>query len=360
MHHSHRSRRPRHAIALAIGLAAVLALACGGGLPDGPNGSQGSGGFTDVPPPPGGVAQFTVLPTAIAPGLTLTALGNLNPPGHVLPTDHVYMYDWDLSTRPAGGTDVRDVLMPATGAVFLVLSNGGPASKVMFRVTSGFYFYLDGVVLSQPLAVGQIVTAGTKLGATIQGSTLDLGAFDTSAVHPGFLNRARYPFQTLYCVSPWKYFSPELQAQIYPHMYRAPAAADRDGKIDFGISGKLAGDWFLQTMPIDSSWQPYGWTRTLSFAYDYYDPSQVRISIGGTVGPAGVWAIDSTAPRPETVTPASGVVPYLLYSQFDKGFPPYGLLLVQMLDSATIKAQLFVGVTMTNRQFDATATTFVR
>ena len=104
----------------------------------------------------------------------------------------------------------------------------------------------------------------------------------------------------------------------------------------------------------------YGWSRTVSFAYDYYDPTQVRISIGGTLGPPGVWAIDSMAPRPESVTPASGVVPYLLYSQFDKGFPPYGLLLVQMLDSATIKAQLFVGATTTNHVFDAAAATFIR
>src|SRR5581483_4274414 len=106
-----------------------------------------------------------------------------------------------------------------------------------------------------------------------------------------------------YYVSPWKYFTPELQAQIYPHVYRAPTAGDRDGAIDFGIRGTLAGDWFLTGMPADSSPGPYGWTRSIAFACDYYDPSQVRISIGGTIGPAGVWAIDPAAPRPETITP---------------------------------------------------------
>lgn len=316
--------------------------------------------YTNIPAPPGGVAQFTVLPTAIAPGLSLTALGSLNPPGHVVPTDHVYFYDGDLSTNQPFGKDVRDVFMPATGAVIGILMNAAGESKVSFRATPSFYFYLDHVVLSPPLTVGQIVQVGTKLGTTTFGSTLDFGAFDSTVTNPGFVNRARYSFQSLYCVSPWKYLTPALQAQVDPHIYRAPSAPDRDGRIDQGIAGRLVGDWFVQGMPADSSWEPFGWTRTVSFSYDYYDPSQVRISIGGTIGPSGVWAIDSTAPRPENVTPASGVVPYLLYSQFDKGFPPTGLVLVQMTNDSTVKIQYFVGERTTNRQFDAGAVTFVR
>jgi hypothetical protein len=307
------------------------------------------------------VAQFSVLPVSIAPGLTLTALGSLNPPGHVLPTDHVYFYDWDLSGRSqSSGSGVRAVYMPATAAAFLVLNQTPPESKVMFRATDDFYFYLDHVVLTMPIAVGQIVQAGTQIGVTQAGVTVDLGAFDTSVPHAGFVNPDRYAVQTQSYVSPWKYFTPDLQTQIYGHVYRAPTASDKDGKIDFGIAGKLAGDWFLASMPVDSTWQPYGWTRTLSFAYDYYDPSQVRISIGGTVAPAGVWAIDSTALRPETVSVASGLVAYELYSPFDAGFPPYERMLVQMTDSATIKVEVFVGSSAAATQFDASAPTFVR
>lgn len=339
------------------GFVALLA-ACGSDASE--PGNHTSNGITNIPAPPGGVAQFTVLPTAIAPGMSLTALGSLNPPGHVLPTDHVYFYDGNLAANQPFGSDVRDVFMPATGAVIFLLPNNVGETKVGFRVTPSFYFYFDHLVLSQALTVGQIVQVGMKLGTTSLGSTLDFGAFDTTATHSGFVNPKRYAFQTLYCVSPWKYLTPALQAQVYPHVYRAASAADHDGRIDFGVAGKLAGDWFLQGMPTDSSWQPFGWTRTLSFAYDYYDPAQVRISIGGTIGPAGVWAIDSTAPRPETVTTASGVVPYLLYSPFDKGFPPTGLVLVQMTNDSTIKIQYFVGERTTNRQFDAGAATFVR
>jgi len=338
----------------------AIASACGGGSDaTTPQRNTGPNDFTNVPAPPNGVAQFSVLPVSIAAGATLTALGNLSPPGHVLPTDHVYFYDWDLASRRPSSMDVRDVYMPATGAAFLILPITPPESKVMFRATNNFYFYLDHIVLSSPIAVGQVIQAGTRIAKTLPGQTVDLGAFDMSVQNAGFVNTARYGPQTLNCVSPWKYFTPELQTQIYSHVYRAPTAPDKDGKIDFGVAGRLVGDWFLQGMPADSSSGPYGWTRSVSFVYDYFDPTQVRISIGGTVAPAGVWGIDSTATPPANISVASGLVAYRLYGIFD--FKPlYGLMLVQMVNDSTIKVQVFPGSQATTGQFDGQVATFVR
>lgn len=361
-HTSMPARARRLAIAqpahFLLTILAALTLGCGGGTSE--PGHTGPYPFTNTPPPPNGVAQFSVLPVSIAPGLSLTALGSLNPPGHVLPTDHVYLYDGDLSASRPFGNEVRTVYMPATGTLFQVIQPTSTDFKLMFRATSSFYFYLDHVVLTKPLTVGQVFQAGTAIGATALGSTLDLGAFDETVVHDGFVTLARYPEQTRYYVSPWKYFTPELQAQIAPHMYRAPTATDRDGKIDFGVAGKLVGDWFLQGMPVDSSAGPYGWPRTVSFAYDYYDPTQVRISVGGTIGPAGVWAIDSAAPQPDSVSVATGLVRYKLYSPFDPQLPPSGLLLVQMTDNSTIKIEYFSGSAISSMQFDGKESTFVR
>lgn len=344
----------------SVVLASVSAasIACGGSMNE--PGNHGPPPYTDTPAPANGVAQFTVLPVAIAPGLSVAALGNLNPPGHVLPTDHAYFYDGDLSASRPFGTDVRPVYMPATGAVFFVLHQSGAEYKIMFRATSTFYFYFDHLVPTTPPNVGDVIQAGTQIGTTTMGAALDFGAFDQSATHTGFLNAARYPVQTQWYVSPWKYFTPELQALIVPHLFRAPSADKLDAKIDFSVPGKLVGDWFLQAMPVDSSAYPYGWSRTISFAYDYYDPTQVRISIGGTIGAAGVWAIDSTAPRPETVTVGSGLVRYKLYSQFDPGFPPVGVLLAQMTNDSTIKVELFTGSAASATQFDGREITFVR
>jgi hypothetical protein len=345
----------------ARGIAAValvmFAIGCGKGSPDGPN-AQGPYPYTDVAAPPNGVAQFSVLPVAPAPGLSLTALGNLAPPGHVLPTDHVYFYASDLS-QPAHspGTTTRPVYMPATGALFLKLQ-GTLDSKLMFRATDNFYFYLDHVVPTIAKSVGDVLQAGTQIGTTDPGGTLDLGAFDATVTHDGFLTPERYAFQTLHYVSPWKYFPASMQPALYAQIYRAPSAADKDGKIDFGVVGALAGDWFLQGTPTDSSSQPSGWPRTVSFAYDYYDPSLVRISIGGTVDTPGVWTIDSTAPRPAAVTVANGVVAYRLLYTGD--LSQYGLMLVQMVSPSRLTIEVFAGSKASTGQIDSRASTFVR
>ena len=336
-------------------LLAALSLSCGDHGPTNP-GDQ----FNNVEAPAGGVAQFSFLPVAIAPGQSVTALGNLNPPGHVLPTDHIYFYDGDLSKNQPFGSDVRDIVMPATGAVVFILRPAVTDYKIIFRATKDFFFYLDHVFLSQPLEVGQVLQAGTKIGVTAQGAAIDLGAFDLSVRHTGFVDTLRYPGQTLHYVAPRSYFTPALMADIDAHLYRSALATDKGGQIDFGVAGKLVGDWFVQGMPRDSSSGPYGWTRSMAFVYDYYDPTQVRISIGGTVASAGVWGISPSAPRPETVTPASGIVSYWLYSPFDPNFPPNGLLLVQMTDASTIKVEYFAGSNASATQFTSNAVTFVR
>jgi hypothetical protein len=347
-----------------LGAVVVLSTACNKGSPDGPgpNCVNGVCPFTNIAAPANGTAQFSVVPVAPAPGLTLTALGSLNPPGHVLPTDHVYFYAWDLSKPGASaGTSTRNVYMPATGALFIKLQTSGsiPDWKLMFRATDNFYFYLDHVLPTVAMTVGDLYQAGTMIGTTDPGGTLDLGAFDESVTHDGFLTPARYAEQSLHYVSPWKYFAPALQPALYAQMFRAPSATDKDGKIDFGIAGRLAGDWFLQGMPADSSSGPYGWTRTVAFVYDYYDPSKVRISIGGTIGPAGVWAIDTASPRPETVSTADGLVTYPLINPFDGG-PAAGILLVQMISDTQIRIELFMGGGVRTPQFDSNAWTFVR
>jgi hypothetical protein len=338
-------------------LVSLLLIACGD---HGTGPTQSNNDYTNVPPPAGGVAEFSFLPVAIAAGLSVTALGNLNPPGHVLPTDHIYFYDGDLAGNHPLGTDVRDVIMPATGSVVFIIRPVGTDYKIMFRATKDFYFYLDHILLPQPLIVGQTVTAGTKIGSTAAGSAIDLGAFDMTVKHTGFLDTTRYAAQTLHYVAPRSYFTPALLSQIDAHLYRSASATNRGGQIDFGDPGKLVGDWFLLGMPRDSSGGSYGWTRSIAFVYDYFDPTQVRISIGGTVSTPGVWAIDATAPRPENVTPQSGVITYKFYSPFDANFPATGMMLVQMLDASTIKVEVFMGTSASATQFDANAMTFIR
>src|SRR5262245_2996759 len=106
---------------LRLAASCLLLLAgCGGHhAPTDPNG-------WGVEPPPGGAAQFTVSPLDLSKTPIITPLGNLNPPGHVLPTDHVYFYqvNFDLWPRPTA-TEMLPVVAPADGTVMFVLLQSG-------------------------------------------------------------------------------------------------------------------------------------------------------------------------------------------------------------------------------------------
>jgi hypothetical protein len=316
-------------------------------------------------PPPATVAEFSVVPVDMPVAGTLTPLGHIQPVGHVLPTDHVYFYPRDID-QPGSAPDTvtRVVRAPGEGVVtwFLLQNAGGVIQdyKIVFRMTANFYWYLDHVLLdTTKLKPGTRVHAGDSLGTTDPGGTLDLGAYDHSQTLGGFVVKERYPDQTIHCVSPWKYFTEPLRSDLYARIRRVAGAPDRDGHIDYDISGKLVGSWFHESLPKDNTTSgPAGWPKSLAFAYDYRDPSLVRISIGGTIAAPGVWAIPADAPRPETVTTANGVVTYrLLYTE---GLTQSGLMLVEMLDAARLRIQVFENTQATSAAFTSAAQIYVR
>jgi hypothetical protein len=340
---------------LAAFVVIAFALACGDGdhAVTTPNAD---------PPAPATVAQFSVLPVTMPPDATLTPLGHIQPVGHVLPTDHVYFYAGNID-KPSGqiDTEKRVVYAPGEGVVTWILFQNYAIQdyKIMFRMTNSFYWYLDHVLLDPGIKVGMVVHAGDRVGTTDPGGTLDLGAFDMTQTLGGFLVPARYPDQTLHCVSPFKYFTEPLRSQLYAKIRRVSTAPDKDGKIDYDIPGKLAGSWFHESLPktVETS-GPNGWPKSLAFAYDYKDPSLVRVSIGGTIANPGVWAIPADAPRPENVSVASGVVTYkLLYLEQQM---QSGLMLVEMQAADRIRVQVFEGSQASSASFDSRAQIYVR
>lgn len=340
----------------SLALALVVA-ACGDG--HGPTTPADDDDF----PPPATVAQFSVVPVNMPAEGSFTPLGHIGPVGHVLPTDHVYMYPRSID-QPGSPNDTitRTVYAPGDGIITwrLLIQSARPDWKITFRMTKDFYYYLDHVIIdSMTLKPGTVVHAGDSIGTTSPGSALDLGAYDMSTKLTGFIVPERYPDQTLRCVSPWKYFTEPLRTQLYARIRRVASAPDRDGHIDYDIPGKLVGSWFHESVPktVETS-GPNGWPKSLAFAYDYKDPSLVRVSIGGTIANPGVWTIPSDAPRPETVTPANGVVTYRLL--FTEGLTQSGLMLVEMLDTARIRVQVFENTQATTASFTSAAQIYVR
>ncbi|MBK6494268.1 MAG: hypothetical protein IPG05_04070 [Gemmatimonadetes bacterium] len=109
-------------------------------------------------------------------------------------------------------------------------------------------------------------------------------------------------------------------------------------------------------MPVDQTASgPAGWPKSLAFVFDEVDPRVVRISIGGTVAPPGIWGIPEDAPPPATVSVASGLVAYrLMYTESTT--IQYGLMLVQLTADDRLMVEVFVG----NQQGGGAFTTAAR
>jgi len=322
---------------------AVLACAlasCGSGRS--PTSPFGSGATSLI---------FSVSPIAESAIEFITPLGNLNPPGHTLPTDHIYFYHhlFHQSAPPF------EVVAPAAGTAESVVQHNAD-QKLYIRVTSSMSYYIDHVVLENGVGINSKITAGQHLGVTSTGAFgIDLGVVNT-ALTQGFINPARYSSDSIHADAPLKYFSDPLKTTLYGLVQRS--GSDKDGQLCFDQSGTLAGNWFLDSLPVAQSPNVASGPMQLAFVRDVNDPTVVRISIGGTLAITGMLGVGASDPDPASVTPASGVVSYQVTSS-SFGFVP-GVLLVQMTAPDTIRVEAFPGASPGSVSFTANAQTYVR
>jgi hypothetical protein len=317
---------------------------------------------TSVDSPDTGVSgpgTFTNSPLKFADILYLTPLGNLNPPGHTLPTDHVYFY---YRTSASDTSKMRDVYAPGSGTVVWI--NGptppGVDAGIGIKMTNTFQYYLGHVVLDPSVKVGSSIAAGQRLGTSSpQSYAVDLGVINDEITLKGFAIPSRYPSQTIHADSPYKYYVQPLRDSLYSKVTRT--APDKDGKIDYDIPGRLVGNWFLNGLPLgDASATPDAWPKHLAFVYDMSTPSAVRVSIGGTLTMRGVFGVFKNTPDPAEISTANGRVGIKLTGQLDTSGFIFGILVVQMIANDTIKVETFQSVTADTVQFDANASTYTR
>jgi len=333
-------RLPSRALVAAI----ACTVACGGsGAPSTPS----------PPPaaPPAAPASFAFTSAPVDPSRLqeIVPLGTMNPWGHTLPTDHLYLV-------LQGGTAA--IAAPAAGTIEAVIDRGGDA-KITVRAAGGFVYGIDHVVLQSAFTSGAAVQAGQPLGTSTSG-VFDLSLANLTRPLP-FLNPARYSRDTLYADGPLHYFDEPIRSALYAKVRRA--GGDRDGRIDYDEPGTLAGNWFDENLATERSSlggdMSVG-TRQLSFARDVYAPDRLRISIGG-LGMTGLWAVQPDAPDFASITPASGLVVYRLFSTGEPGGPqgtqPIGSLIVQLTDGTHLKVE---AIATAGTAFSPNARTYVR
>ncbi len=306
---------------------------------------------------------FTVSPLDPTEVREIIPLGNLSPRhAHVFPTDHIY-FDY-------GGKAGLPVRAPAEGTVFGVIAQLVGDLKVEIRADEHLNYYLAHLVLEPGIGNGSRVKAGQVVGRASGRSSLDLGAYDTRVRLPGLINPQRYPAPTPQTVSPLALFVEPVKSQLYAKVTRA--GADRDGKIDFDQRGRLVGNWFHESLSADagSRGAPELSRKQLAFVYDVRKPKLVRISIGGTVAPAGTYAVPAGSPDPATVSVEMGLVKYpLLGPEEDRrrgeslageGMAGPGFLLVQLLSEGRLQVEYFDKARTEVRGFSRSALIYER
>lgn len=306
-------------------LPLLLLWACGGG-----GSASGSG---PAPPPVDLGLTFKASPIDPAAIRWITPLGNLNPPDHPLPTDHIYFYFADPDAGESPTLRRTAFFAPGDGTVSTVLQNNPawPDLKVFVTATGNMTYYVDHLIPDAPLTVGMQIRAGQRLGTTGSVYAVDLGLLNSQVRQP-FLNPGRYVnSDSLNADAPLRYFEEPLRTQLYGKVQRL--GSERDGRIAYDVAGRLSGNWFSE----------YG-AVPLAFAQDTYDPTQVRLSVPGFFPVSGVFGVGASDPFPGEVTVGSGKVRYSL-TRARTGLPipgeVSGTLLVQMLDEGRIRVESF-------------------
>ncbi|MBN2348028.1 MAG: hypothetical protein JXJ22_04275 [Bacteroidales bacterium] len=277
---------------------------------------------------------FTQSPVDTANINAVTPLGNINPPGHTFPTNHIYFY--------MNGINLVNVYSIAGGEIITVqYHDGSDDNSIVVEFSGTSKYYYDHVSnIPAYIEVGYQIEAGEFIGTSNPlVAALDLGVIDFEVTR-SYIIPERYLENFLNCGNPYLYFTDSVRNILY--MKNERTSEPRGGKIDYDIDGTLAGNWFLKGTPVHILNATHEYMEThLTFVYDMWDPEKIIIATGGTLelSPFVSSVVDNT-PDPQNITPASGIIKY----EFDS-WGVDGTMLVQMLDNREIKVEVFPDLT---------------
>ncbi len=342
-----------------------------------------------------GPPRFTVAPLAAGDYQHILPLGNLSPPQHTIPTEHIYYVlkgefrdeGVNPETNPPAVVPVR-----APGDVTIVginltsaFVNGAQSytdHDVLFSDCRDRLFKLIHVsTLSPELAqllegldssvcddhtsgtrrnvycetrVSLDVEAGDVLGTAggLRSVALDLAAHDFTAPPLPFANRERYRGRlslSLYAACALDAFEEGARAEQLARMKREAneAGVSDCGRVAQDVPSTARGNWFLDEMSRLANWD-----EQLALVLDNVDPSLAAISIGGTLMQPSLWyfepASEGTLNRAFDEVQLDGKTycyEGAVGSQGQRGASPEfpGRLLVELRDETTLLVELQEG-----------------
>ncbi len=298
---------------------------------------------------------FSVLPVDLKEVDSITPLGNLGPPGHTFPTEHVFFHfnSGDASTELFSLHAPADVYITS-------ISGGSGLTQDPFDYTIyfalckdviGYYNHVKELspALEKVKSSGtcqknpgtsyeycenklDLVKAGAEMGKVgrLQGN-FDFGLVDLR-IQNQFAKPERYGIRSLHIQCPFDYYGDELKQVFFAKIERNDA--NQCGTVAQDVPGTLQGNWFFQDARADSG---SDWDKYLAFVYDNLDPSLQVVSIGGTFTSAGTWTF-SPSDNGTVNRSFSQVVPDGKTYCFE-GTGQSGIIVVQMVGATELKIE---------------------
>ena len=279
-------------------------------------------------------AIFSQLPIAKDHIQAISPLGNINPDGHVTPSDHIGIgltevpgQTVDHSTGANPVTIAADVSAPADLAIYkihaqTITMNGGKPNadySIFYKPCKEATYYFNHIPVMSEAIMGQIaaakgtaqcqsqkeneatldefcdytlnykVKAGTVIGtAGGPGETatgIDFGGYDLRTKPLAYLDtnasKSVRADEILHSVCPIEYYPKDLQDYMYSVIGRSDqkrTAQPLCGEIMLDKAGTLQGNWYVQGSKLDT------WQTNFSMAQDTVNPAIGIVSIGGTIG----------------------------------------------------------------------------
>lgn len=247
---------------------------------------------------------FTVSPVDLDQVYDITPLGNLNPPEHTLPTEHMYLHLTSQGIPLRAPADIRITGISSTSnhetneqdyslefslckdvhGYFIHLKKIEPELQEYLLDCRG-NVYGGGKYEHCWTNISHDVTAGEVLGTVgnEMQTNFDFGVYDYRTTLD-YANPPRYSGRSLHITCPIELFDDATKSEFYSKISRT--ADPKCGEVMQDVKDTLQGNWFFEDVKIG---QPSEWTQHLSFAHDNSDPSKAVISIGGVFTDASRW-----------------------------------------------------------------------
>lgn len=398
--------RPNRIILLLIFI--LFTCACGSGDSGSSDGSDGGddGGTTSNLPECGTEPFFTVSPMSYDDIRGLVPLGNLNPSGHVFPSDHIYFYI--KLTESGDATRTAKVYAPGdTTITSLYQSNNLTAGTTDYSIYFSpckefqvYFLHVSSISETLESQVGSYdesscttsstggstyrncsknveikITAGDEIGTAGGASTtslaLDMGAYDARINPLDFVDPDRFwtssnNFDKLHVVCPVDYFADDIRDYLRSLFGNYDGSEKRTveplcGTITEDVENTAQGYWYVEgTTGVPSLEDPH-----LALVHDNVDPTTAAFSVGTSVTDldSGVYTFEPASSgytnRDFGEVTSDGNV--YCFETAGNG-PASTIIIIQLTDSTTLKIEKKDGAACgtVTWEFTSNAVNFVR